>query len=240
MLFIIVLVLVTGWFMSRTDGARKYVEGRLSSRFGQEVSIGRMYIGWPYKLVLADVRTSEFEAAGTEGFSVGDASLSRGIHFWKLAVNEAVVRIKADGKDGWKPARMAELGDLKDARVQDIVRITADMRKKLELRVSSSDISWLENDGVEMAYVRGVDFKMLPLNLDGRQMYYYHLGISRASGLVELNGRNIVREWLTTASDDYIELPGRGGEQPASVDIEPVQPGGTEAVNSAEEESDDN
>jgi hypothetical protein len=211
MFFLIVVLLVTGWFVARTNGARKYLEGSLSKRFGCEVSISSMYIGWPYELVMDEVRSAGFDAAGTEGFSVQEARFSRGWRYWHLKLNELIVRIKADEKAGWKPSRMARIGDMKDAGMVDIVHATADMRKNMMLRVSNSDISWLGTNGVETAYVRGADFRMLPVGVDGRQMYYYHLSINRSSGLAELDGRNIVREWLTTDTSEYIELPSRSG-----------------------------
>jgi len=209
-LILLFIVMVTVWFGVRTDGGRDFAESKLSDHFGTGVSIESMRIGFPYVLVLDNLRTAGFEAAGTAGFSVAEVRL--GLRGWKkysLRLKQLIVRVQDDGDGNWKPASFARLGDLKDAEIVDMVHLTDSLRKKVSLRVVNSNIGWLDIDGVESAVARDIDFKMLPVRIDDRRMHYYVLDIYNANGIALDSGRDMHWEWLTTPKTDYIELPGR-------------------------------
>ena len=203
----LVVLLTALWFAARSETGRKLVEKKLSKRFGIPVSIGTMRIGWPYRLFLENVQTKGFEAAGSAGFSVQDVSLSHGFRYWKLSLGQLILRVKKNNKDGWDPERLARIGDLKNAEIEDLVRLTESIRNRLVLRISDSNISWLDIEGIETAFARDVDFRMVPAHIDKRTFHYYYLSVYNADGIVMVNGRDIKKEWLTTSGIDYIELP---------------------------------
>jgi len=208
---LVFILLVTLWFGARTDSGRDLVESKLSDHFGVEVSIESMRIGWPYVLVLDNLRTFGLEAAGTAGFSVYEVKLGWWGR-WNLCLKQLIVRVQDDGDGNWKPDSIARIGDVRDAKIIDIVHLTKNLRKKMRLRVVDSNIGWLDVDGVEIASARKVGFRMLPVHIDDRKMHYYVLDIHNAIGLALDGGRDMRWEWLTTPKTDYIELPGSGKE----------------------------
>jgi len=209
--FILVFILLVAvWFGARTDGGRDIAESKLSKHFGVDVSIESMRIGFPYVLVMENLRTLGFEAAGTAGFSVSEVELGRGFRYWNLHLKQLIVRVQDDGDGNWKPDSIARLGDLKNAEIIDMVHLTDSLRKKVRLRMVKSNMGWLDVDGVELATARDIDFKMLPVRIDDRRMHYYVLDIYNADGIALESGRDMHWEWLTTPKTDYIELPGSG------------------------------
>jgi hypothetical protein len=178
-----------------------------------KVSIESMHIGFPYVLVMDDLRTPGFEAAGTAGFSATEVKLGGGFKdwhwYWDLRLKQLIVRVQDDGDGSWKPDSIARLGDLKNAKIIDMVHLTDSLRKKVRLRIVNSNLGWLDVEGTEVAVARDVDFRMLPVRIDDRKMHYYVLNIYNASGLAVEDGRDMHWEWLTTPKTDYIELPGR-------------------------------
>ncbi len=208
---LVFIVMVALWFGARTDGGRELAESKLSNHFGMKVSIESMKIGFPYVLVMENLRTPGFEAAGSAGFSVTEVKL--GLRGWKkysLHLKQLIVRVQDDGDGNWKPDSIARLGDLKNAEIIDMVHLTDGLRKKVRLRIVNSNLGWLDVDGVEVAVARDVDFRMLPVKIDDRKMHYYVLDIYNADGIALDSGRNMHWEWLTTPKTDYIELPGSG------------------------------
>ena len=212
-LFLAVVLMATLWFAARTEGGRGFVESELSKRLGIKVTIESMRIGWPYVLVMDNLRTPEFEAAGTAGFSVVEARLGRSLQYWNIRLKQSIVRIKKDEEGSWKPGSAARLGDLKDAGIIDIVKLTDGLRKRVRLRVTKSNVEWLDRDGAVTAFARDVDFRMLPAYIDDRKFHYYVLNIYNSSGISLDSGRDMHWEWLTTAEVDYIELPGSSGAE---------------------------
>ena len=206
---LVLIVLVALWFAARSEYGRKYVEKRLTRMVGLPVTIAEMRIGWPYQLVLENVRSEGFEAAGTPGFSLVEARLWRGIKSYHLKLDQMMVRVKESDKDGgWVPVRMARIADLRNSEISDIIRVTKGLRNRLVLKVSSSDISWLDRDGSEIAFARDVDFRMIPVKVDERRFYYYYLGIYNSSGTKFSGRRDLCLEWLSTGTVDYVVLPG--------------------------------
>jgi len=213
MTVLVVIVMVALWFAARSERGRVFVESNISKRLGMKVSIESMHIGLPYVLVVENLRTAEFEAAGTPGFSAAEVRLWRGFNYWNIKLKQLIMRLKDDEKGSWTPVQFVRLGDLKDADIPDIVRLTEDIRKKVRLRISNSNIEWLNESGAVIASAVNVDFRMLPVHIDERKMHYYLLNIYNASGITLNEGRDMHWEWLTTPKTDYIELPGRDNEE---------------------------
>ncbi len=205
--FVAVVVLVTGWFLARTQGARKLLAEQLSDRMGMPVTIGKSRIGWPYELVLRDVATADFAAAGTPGFAVGEVRIARRLFSWQLTLRHATLRVKQDEAGVWTPLVAARIADLRQASAMDVVRLTGPVRLRLRLRVSDGSLDWLDADGRVEASLRGVRFRMEPVKLpEQRDMTYYSLGFYAASGGAFGNARDLAWAWLTSDDLAYVEL----------------------------------
>lgn len=207
LLFLAVVLLTAGWFLARTDGARSILADRLSDRLGMKMTIGESRIGWPYALVLRNVETDGFSAAGVPGVSAGEIRLGRGWRYWDLEVRHVTVRVQQDGAGMWKPTVVARLADLRQASAREVIRLTTPVQQRWRLRVVDGTLSWLNTEGLEEASLRDVRFQMEPMQLPGgRQMTYYRLRIYAAAGGALGNARDLDWEWLTSAELDYIEL----------------------------------
>lgn len=205
--FIVLIVLVTGWFVTRTQGMRKLLAEQLSTRLGVAVTIADSRIGWPYELVLRDVATTDFAAAGTPGFAVGELRIARRLFTWQVTLRHVRLRVQRDDAGVWTPLVAARIADLRQASATDIVRVTEPVRPCLRLRVSDGSLDWLDAEGRTEASLRGLQFRMEPVELPERHdMTYYSLGIYAASGGAFGNARDLSWTWLTSDDMAYVEL----------------------------------
>jgi hypothetical protein len=205
--FTVAIVLVTGWFVARTQGARKLLAERLSDRIGLPVTIKDSRIGWPYALVLRDVATADFDAAGTPGIAVGELRVARRLFSWQLTLRHVTLRVKQDEAGVWMPLVAARIADLRQASAMDFVRLTGPVRQRLRLHVSDGSLDWLDAEGRTEASLRDVRFCMEPVNLpEQRDMTYYSFGIYAASGGAFGNARDLSWAWLTSDDLPYVEL----------------------------------
>jgi len=230
--FVVLIVLVSGWFVARTQGMRKLLAEQLSDRLGVAVTIGESRIGWPYELVLRDVATADFAAAGTPGVAVGEVRIARRLFSWQLTLRHATLRVKQDEAGVWMPLVAARIADLRQASATDIVRLTESVRQCLRLRVSDGSLDWLDAEGRTEASLRGVRFRMEPVQLpEQHDMTYYSLGIYAAAGGAFGNARDLSWAWLTSDDLAYVELvrsvrfdpgleDGHAGLQAGEMDVE--------------------
>lgn len=204
--FFLTVLMAVGWFVVRTDRCRHLLSDRLSDRLGAEVTIGESRVGWPYQLVLRDVVSSGFAAAGTPGFSIGELKLGWWMT-WRLELRHVTVRVQQDASGIWTPIVAARLADLRQASAVDIVRLTAPLRRKICLKIADGTMIWLDKEGAEEASLRDVRFRMEPVKLpEQRRMTYYGLKIYAAAGGALGNVRDLQWGWLTSAEQEYIEL----------------------------------
>ena len=205
-LILAIIVLVSGWFAARSEGGRDLIESQLAKRLGMPVAIERTHIGWPYVLVLENIRTPEFAAAGTAGFSAAEVRIGPGVGRWNLKLRQVIVRVMDEGDGQWKPACLSRLGDLRDVRARDVVRATDGIRDKVSIRLADSTLGWLDAEGNEIASARDVNFRMLPVRIEKRRLHYFALDVYRATGVALGDARDMHWEWLTTQELEYIEL----------------------------------
>lgn len=211
LVFVVIVVLVTGWFLARTEGVRKLLAERLTDRLGVAVTIGESRIGWPYALVLRDVSTADFAAAGTPGVAVGEVRIARRLFTWQVTLRHIALRVQQDEAGVWTPLVAARIADLRQASAMDLVRLTAPLRQRVRLRVYAGSLDWLDADGRTEASLRDVNFRMEPVTLpEQRDMTYYSLAIYAASGGALGNARDLAWAWLTSDDLAYVELERSG------------------------------
>ncbi len=210
-LILLAIVLVASWFAVRSEGGRNLIESQLSKRLGLPISVEATRIGWPYVLVLENLRTLDFAAAGTPGFSAAEVRVGCAVRTWRpsytLRLRQVIARIQEDQDGCVTPLCLAPLADLTRASLQDVVRMTSKLRDQhAKIYVRDSSLGWLDASGVEIAAIRDVDFRMIPVRIEARQIHYFLLNIKRASGVRLAEGRDLQWEWLTTQEFAYIEL----------------------------------
>ena len=223
LLVLVAIILLGGWFAVRSDGGRDLITSRLSKTLGVPISIDATRIGWPYVVVLENLRTADFAAAGTSGFSVVEARVGFGVHAWSprltVRLHQVIARIQEVGDGSVKPVFLAALGDLRRVDAVDVVRATEALRQKaVRLYVKDSTVSWLDAEGVETASMRDVDFRMIPVRIEQRCLHYFALKIASASGVELAGGRDWHWEWLTTQELSYIELSRANAQSGTPVD----------------------
>jgi len=228
-LILAVIVLVAGWFAVRSEGARGLIEEQVAKRLGTPVEIEKTRIGWPYVLVLENLRTPGFEAAGTPGFSAVEVRVGRGFRRWDLRLRQVILRVMDEGGGRWAPEYLARLGDLREVRAPDVVRATDGIRDKVEIRLTDSTLGWLDAEGAEVASVRDVNFSMLPVRIENRRLHYFSLDVYRATGVALGEGRDMHWEWLTTQELEYIELSS-GSQAAQEEDVEILDPDESAAI----------
>lgn len=228
--FLVAGLLVTGWFVARTESCRRMLAERLSDRLGVKVTIGDSRIGWPYMLVLRDVASAGFSAAGTPGFAVGELRAGRRLRTWRLELRHPTVRVQRDAAGVWLPIAAARLADLRQASAVDVVRATAQLRHRLRLQIADGSLIWLDAEGREEASLRDIRFRMEPVKMpEQRDFTYYGLQIYTAAGGAMGNVRDLHWVWLTSGDRDYVELV-RAGRNDNVLETVPVEGAQTEAV----------
>jgi hypothetical protein len=231
-LVLVAIVLVAGWFAVRSDGGRGLIESHLAKRLGVPVAVEATRVGWPYVLVLKNVRTPGFEAAGTPGFSAAEVRMGCAFRAWRPRWNvrlyQIVVRIQEADDGTVTPACLAQLEELRSADMKTVVRMTDGLRdRQVRIHLRDSTLAWLDSSGAEIAAVRDVDFRMIPVSIESRPLHYFALDIRRAEGIQLAQGRDLHWEWLTTQELAYIELSNEaqtgastGGGKEIEVDAE--------------------
>ncbi len=214
-LFTVVAVLmVAGWFVARSEPARQWIAGELTTRLGIPVTVGECRIGWPYALVLRNVASEGFSAAGTPGFSAGEVRVGW-CCTWRIDLRHAMVRTQQEASGIWQPQVFARLADMRQASAGDVVRLTAPLRDRFRLQIMDSSLVWLDAAGQEEAALRDIRFRMEPVRLpEARDATYYGLRIYAGYGGAFADVRDLEWAWLTLSDIEYVELVRTGRVEP--------------------------
>jgi len=222
-LIVLVIVLVSLLFAVRTEGARDLIEEWLTDFTGVPLTVEETRIGWPYVLVAQGVDSDNFE---------NDVSAGLRVHQIRIGLNGSGLHITAKRpelklcftKDGnWTPERFARMGDIPFREISAVTSLTSGFRKRVRLDISDGVITWRDADGVQKAYARGIDFSMRPLSIPSGKLFYYALDVRSASiPSSRQESRSMRREWVSSASRDYIEIDSVDGSAvglDANVDV---------------------
>ena len=209
------ILLVFGIFAARTEGCRAYVEEAIQQRTGTRFLVGKTMIGWPYDLVLENVRLERAPKASDAGLTVREMRLGvRPDLQWHLALTGCNLALQKDSDGLWQPAFAGALGS-----PADIARVSAlavHLPARVCLEVQDGTVEWLEPKGTRTAFAKGVRLWVTPIALSGRSMFHWRLmadEVLRAGG-----GRiyDIEREWLYTEKKPYLEIDYRADWKKAS------------------------
>lgn len=205
---VLILAMITVFFVARTEWARSVAQDRLSDLLGVTVTVGRTAIGWPYELVLSDVASQDASEAATPWLAAEEIRVALGLDpLWRLTINRPTVRVDrgADGRD--RPEAVRRLDALQDlSDVAAISRAALPLRNRMALRIEGGRIDWLGAGGESASWARGVTFRMQPLLLPSRKMQYHFLCVyDYQPGRGPLQ-RDFSREWLADQHREAIDI----------------------------------
>ncbi|MDP6524713.1 MAG: hypothetical protein QGH15_10875 [Kiritimatiellia bacterium] len=216
-LVILIIVMVAGLFVSRSEGCRSFLEGRFEQLLGTGVTIENSRVGWPYVLVLEKVKAKGLDDGDLQGFKAMEVRVSPTLRGgMKFHINRGVLTLVRQTDESWLPGAFARLGDLPLKNLAEVSHITAKLRKRHLLHISDGAIHWLGADGVPLASATGISFDMQPANVKGWRMYHYRLSVYNAVDPHVGKVHDVEREWLSSDDSDYIELHASSREMPAS------------------------
>lgn len=238
-LLILALIFYAGaYFGLKTEGARSLVEGWLSRRAGMEVKIDRARLAFPLGVAVYGLAAGEIAEGGA-----GVAAEELRVKFlsgpgMKVEARGVDLVLARDRDGSWGPRYFSRLGDAPVLSLSDLSGVTSSFRKNVALDVSGAVIKWLGEEGRVYAMMEGVDCRMEPVDLPGREMFYYKLVVFKYSmdGAGGGWGREIVREWLAGEGSGpaYMELSAGGQMNGADSVFGKVS---TEAVTETEAEN---
>lgn len=204
---LLAILLVTGVFVARSDGGRSFAEDRLAKWLGDEASIGRMHIGWPYVLVMEKVQTRRMADEGQPGCKALEVRISpRLFSPWHVGVTRGVLNLVEKPDGTWEPGAFTRLGELPDKGVADVSRIMEPLREKVSLTLTDASLRWIGPNGVPRASASGVSLSSRPADIPGHRMTHYRLSVYSSMGPGGKRAQDEEREWLASESKDYIEL----------------------------------
>ena len=206
-LVLVLIVLVTGFFAAKTEGARRMVEDRLTKLLGVPVRVEQIRIGFPYALVSDRAASKGFEE-GEPGFRAQEVRVCAGIRpFCRVSILRAELRLVRNRDGMWEPTALAGLGEAVTGNVAGISGLTESLRRRVLLRVRDSSIRWRDTGGAEVAMASGVDFKMAPVRFPGRRvLFHYDLSVRNWADSDGRKLHDLEREWLAWEKTDYLEM----------------------------------
>lgn len=216
-LIIVIILMVAGVFVSRSEGCRSFFEGRLELLLGTGVTIENSRVGWPYVLVLEKVKAKGLGEDDLQGFKALEVRVSPRLRGGMLIrVKRGVLTLVRQVDESWLPEAFARLGDLPLKNLAEVSHITSKLRKRHMLHISDGAIHWLGADGVPLASATGISFDLQPVNVRGWRMYHYRLSVYNAVDPHAGKVHDVEREWLSSDDREYIELHASSREMPAS------------------------
>lgn len=215
---VMLVLLVAGVFVVRTEAGRHFIESRMSEALEMEVTVRVAHIALPYTLVLEELEGRTFGLGATGRLAAREVYLAPSLRAPpRLTVRGAELGLVREDQERWIPAAFQELGDLPAESLPALGEMTAELRRRCVLRVEDATIRWLTREGVEFASAQGVDFRITPVVLPERRMYHYFLSLIEAKGDERIAAQTLTREWLTGESGgEYLEIERTGPEVSAA------------------------
>lgn len=212
--------MVTFFFVARTEWVRSMTEDRLSKKIGMDLTVGRTSVGWPYVLVVHDVASAGGEAGDRPWFEAEEVRIGLGVNpLWRVSLDRAVVRVAVGDAFPDRPEPIRRLAELELTDLAALSRLTVGIRDCMTLKIENGRIEWLGRADRLAGSARGVSFRLAPARIPGQKRMHYHAlsvyDYERAGGAKR---RDYRREWLSTEHAGEVELTG-GLESVCSEDM---------------------
>jgi hypothetical protein len=204
-LIVVVIVLVTVFFLVKTAGGKEFIAARVGKYLVMDIELDSTRIGWPYVLVLEGLSAKEKDVAEV-ALTAESVRLSYDFRMRKhisVSRGELIILQNCDGD--WLPHVFEKLGDVPAKNITQLADTLDLFDKKIVLDITDSIIRWVDKAGNENDAVSGLYFKMLPVKIEKYDMDYFSL--SARSGMIDgKKFHNIEREWLASKENSYLGL----------------------------------
>lgn len=111
-LFVFAVLLVTVFFIVKTDGGRQFIADKLGKSLGMDVELNVTRIGWPYALVMEGVSVKEKESEKSS-FTAESVRLAKDFKFrTHILVNRGELILEQNSDGEWSPHIVEKLGDV--------------------------------------------------------------------------------------------------------------------------------
>ncbi len=207
-LIILIVLLVTVFFAVRTRGGHAFIEERIEKHMGVKIAAERMRIGWPYALVLEDLRTEGFDEEGDmPGFAAREVRLGPSLRArYRLFVRRGHLRL-VEGEGGmWTPGCFARLGGLPYGDLADVTRMLPLTAGSMELEMNGGRVEWLDRHNGILASAHGISYRVTPVRIPGRTMRHHALSLYSMTRPNGTRMSDVEREWLSSDSIEHVEL----------------------------------
>ncbi|MBL7076458.1 MAG: hypothetical protein ISS31_03205 [Kiritimatiellae bacterium] len=207
-LIILIVVLVTVFFAVRTRGGHEFIEERIEKHLGVDVVVDSMRIGWPYALVLEDIRTEGFDEEGDmSGFAAQEVRLGPSLRArYRVFVRRGHLRLVETEGQMWEPACFARLGELPYGDLADVTRMLPLSTGRVELEVNGARVEWFDRRNSILASAHGISYRVTPVRIPGRTMQHHNLSLYSMTRPNGARISDVAREWLSSDTIERVEL----------------------------------
>lgn len=186
----------------RTEAGRGYVAKTLRAKTGLDLEIGAARFGLPLELVLERVRAKAAEPYG--GFTAREIRLGLQLDGdLELTVTGAELNAVRTA-DGWLPAAFQRVAALNDVR--DTAALFEDLPHRLLVEVRDSTLARTAGDGEELSSVKGLSFRVVPLDVAGRVVRWCEVSAQAVKRTGGTEGHHVRRIWVATRENPYAEV----------------------------------
>ncbi len=211
--FVVIVLGVTGWFVVRTAGFRQLAGERLTLWSGVPLRVEASAIGWPYTLVLRGVGTPGSSGDAPVQIWIRELQVGRSWRFWRVRVRGGMLRMPVDAAlqpAEQVPAWVGRVAALRDSGALEMMRVTSSLQRGWAIHLQDVDLLWMEGPDLVDARVPQLQFQMEPVRLPSGRLTYYRLAIPGQADGAFGSVRDLHWEWLSRGNDDYIEIVRQG------------------------------
>ncbi len=206
-LVILIVLLVTVFFAVRTRGGHEFIEERIEKHLGVDITVDRMRIGWPYALVMEDMRTEGFDEEGDmPGFAAQEVRIGPSLRApYRLFIRRGHLRLVETESRLWDPACFARLGELPYGDLADVTRMLS-LTGRMEFGVNGGRVEWFDRQNSILASAHGIDYRVTPVRIPGRTMQHHALSLYSMTRPNGARMSDVSREWLSSDTMERVEL----------------------------------
>ncbi|MDP6490720.1 MAG: hypothetical protein QGH42_01620 [Kiritimatiellia bacterium] len=207
-LIILIVLLVTVFFAVRTRGGHEFIEERIEKHLGVRITAERMRIGWPYALVLEDLRTEGFDEEGVmPGFAAREVRLGPSLRArYRLFIRRGHLRLVETEGEMWDPACFARLGELPYGDLADVTRMLPLTEGRVDLEVNGGRVEWFDRRKGILSSAHGIRYRVTPVRIPGRAMRHHALSLYSMTRPNGARMSDVAREWLSSDTIENVEL----------------------------------
>ena len=212
LLVVAVILLAFGFFAARTAGFRDYAQDAIEKLTGARFVAGDSRIGWPYDLVLENVRLRDNGAAGEGGLEIRELRIGLCLDLTRrVEIVAPVLRMERSADGNWKPDLAAPLGAL--SRLGQVSELVSQQDENVLVKITRGQIDWTDERGGRLSAAHDFDLTITPLRVGERRMWHFLLSAREIAAPGGAPRQNVRWEWLATAGRNYIEIDAQAAHE---------------------------